>query len=337
MNVPHLIITSIYQPNSIMHALAQGATSNGWKLIVIGDASSPKDFQLKGAQFISVEDQKLTGLRFAEACPLRHYARKNIGYLLAAREGAPVIIETDDDNMPTPAFFDDRVRHQSVAETHGAGWTNVYRYFFDGTLWPRGFPLDEIKNAPPEYDTLKNISVDCPIQQGLADSNPDVDAIYRLVMPLPIQFRGNRRVALGSGSWCTFNSQNTTWWPDAYPLLYLPAYCSFRMTDIWRSLLAQRIAWENGWHILFHPATVTQDRNDHDLMKDFLDEIPGYLNNRRIAEMLMALPIKPALEAIPDNLRLCYEGLTRMGLVGAGELVLLEAWLEDLRVRQPKI
>ena len=317
-----------------MRALAHGATSNGWKLIIIGDATSPKDFQLQGAQFISVDDQKSTGLRFAEKCPLRHYARKNIGYLIAAQEKAPIIVETDDDNLPTPAFFEERVRHQLTPKTCGAGWTNVYRYFYDGILWPRGFPLDEIKNAPPAYETLENVSLDCPIQQGLADSNPDVDAIYRLTLPLPIQFRDDRRVALGMGSWCTFNSQNTTWWPDAYPLLYLPAYCSFRMTDIWRSMIAQRIAWENNWHILFHEATVTQDRNDHDLMKDFLDEIPGYLNNRRIAEMLMSLPIKPSVEAIPDNLRLSYEALLKMGLVGVGELTLLEAWLEDLRAIQ---
>lgn len=331
MNEPHLIVTSIYRPNPIMQALAQGATSNGWKLIVVGDVTSPMDFQLQGAQFFSVDDQVSTGLRFAKECPLRHYARKNIGYLIAAKEKAPIIVETDDDNMPAPAFFKERLRHQSVPATCGAGWVNIYRYYYDGTIWPRGFPLDEIKTAPPPYETLGNARVDCPIQQGLADDNPDVDAIYRLAMPLPIQFRDNRRIALGYGSWCPYNSQNTTWWPDAYPLLYLPAYCSFRMTDIWRSLVAQRIAWENGWHILFHEATVKQDRNDHDLIKDFLDEIPGYLNNRLIAETLMELPIKPEIDAIPDNLRLCYEALCKTGVVGSGELALLEAWLEDFR------
>ncbi|MHC4265647.1 MAG: STELLO glycosyltransferase family protein, partial [Planctomycetota bacterium] len=68
-----------------------------------------------------------------------------------------------------------------------------------------------------------------------ADDNPDVDAVYRLTQRLPLTFRKDRRLALGNGSKCPFNSQNTTWFPDAYPLLYLPAYCSFRMTDIWRS------------------------------------------------------------------------------------------------------
>ena len=85
-------------------------------------------------------------------------------------------------------------------------------------------------------DRLAVEQVDCPIQQGLADENPDVDAIYRLVLPLPVQFETGRRIALKRGVWSPFNSQNTAWWPDAFPLLYLPAYCSFRMTDIWRKL-----------------------------------------------------------------------------------------------------
>ena len=90
-------------------------------------------------------------------------------------------------------------------------------------------------------------TVACPIQQGLADGNPDVDAIFRLVLPLPMNFGRKPPIALCRGAWCPFNSQNTSWWPAAYPLLYLPAYCSFRMTDIWRSFVAQRICWENGW------------------------------------------------------------------------------------------
>jgi hypothetical protein len=175
------------------------------------------------------------------------------------------------------------------------------------------------------------VEVACPIQQGLADENPDVDAVYRLLMPLPVVFRKGVRVALGSGSWCPFNSQNTVFWSDAFPLLYLPSYCSFRMTDIWRSFVAQRIAWENGWHILFRDATVTQLRNDHSLMKDFADEVPGYLHNRKIADTLAALSLKRGVDAIPRNLRAAYAALIDLGVIGTPEMPLLEAWLADLR------
>src|SRR5205807_7157091 len=128
--------------------------------------------------------------------------------------------------------------------------------------------------------------LNCPIQQGLSDENPDVDAIYRMANPLPVLFDKANSVSLGKNSWCPFNSQNTTWFKEAFPLLYLPSYCSFRMTDIWRSFVAQRIAWTCGWSILFHQSTVRQDRNDHNLMTDFKDEISGYSNNALICKSL---------------------------------------------------
>ena len=137
-------------------------------------------------------------------------------------------------------------------------------------------------------------------------------------------------VALGTGVWCPFNSQNTSWWPEAYALLYLPAYCSFRMTDIWRSFVAQRVAWENGWHVLFHEATVHQQRNPHDLMRDFRDEVPGYVANREICAALQALELQPGQAEIADNLRRCYELLVARGWVDGRELVTLDAWLTDI-------
>lgn len=152
------------------------------------------------------------------------------------------------------------------------------------------------------------------------------------VLPLPILFRQDRKVALGTGAWCPFNSQNTVWFPKAYPLLYLPSYCSFRMTDIWRSFVAQRIAWENGWSVLFSGPDVSQERNEHSLMRDFADEIPGYLNNRTIGERLERLELAAGPENIEDNLIRCYEELVRLGVVGAEEIALVKAWGKDMKV-----
>ena len=212
----------------------------------------------------------------------------------------------------------------------GAGWVNVYRYFSTQTIWPRGLPLERIRTDPPPFDALPVATLDCPIQQGLADDNPDVDALYRLTQDLPQYFRRDRQVALGRGSLCPFNSQNTTWWPDAYPLLYLPAFCSFRMTDIWRSFVAQRIAWENGWSVLFHEPTVWQERNDHDLMRDFADEVPGYLANREICVALEALPLEPGGPRVAEAMRRSYEALVAKGWADPRELPLLDAWLADV-------
>lgn len=325
-----IIITSISGPNRVMRSINDAARLQDWTFVIVGDAKSPADFELPGATFLSLQAQLDGPGRFAKLCPRNHYARKNVGYLHAIRSGCKLIIETDDDNIPREGFYADRHRHVDVPVVEQADWVNVYHYFTDATIWPRGLPLDAVQDSPPAWQDLPTRRIDCPIQQGLADENPDVDAVYRLALPLPQNFRSDRRVGLADGTWCPFNSQNTTWWPDAWPLLYLPAYCSFRMTDIWRSFIAQRIAWTNGWGVLFHEPTVYQERNEHDLMRDFQDEIPGYMNNRRIARILDALPLKAGPEHIPPNMLMCYEALIQNGLIGPEEMSLLGAWLADL-------
>ncbi len=325
-----LIVTSIASPNAALEALARGCREQNFQFIVIGDEGSPPVFELEGCRFYSLSQQHKLEFRFAAKCPGRHYARKNIGYLVAMRDGASCLIETDDDNFPEREFWSKRQRNQFAGLIANAGWVNVYRYFTDANIWPRGLPLDRIGSVGPPFESLKQRDVDCPIQQGLANGNPDVDAIYRLTLPLPQSFRKKRRVALLSGCWSPFNSQNTTWWRDAFPLLYLPAYCSFRVTDIWRGFVAQRIAWANNWSILFHEPTVRQERNDHDLMRDFQDEVPGYLNNRRISEALGNLSLAAGRDKIDDNLRTCYAELVNIDVVDRRELELLEAWIADL-------
>ncbi|HEX8722600.1 MAG TPA: STELLO glycosyltransferase family protein [Pyrinomonadaceae bacterium] len=323
-----LVVTSISAPNRVLGALAEGSRRRGRQFVVIGDEPSPADFRIEGCDFYGLDAQYETGFRFARLCPTRHYARKNLGYLLAVRGGASVVVETDDDNFPREEFWAERRRRQSVPVSAGAGWVNAYRYFTEANIWPRGLPLDRVRDRVAEFETLPVKDADCPVQQGLADENPDVDAVYRLVAELPQSFRRDRRVALGAGSWCPFNSQNTAWWSDAFPLMYLPAYCSFRMTDIWRSFVAQRVAWEEGWGVLFHGPTVWQERNEHDLMRDFRDEVPGYLHNDSIRAALSALSLRPG--RVEENVAACYEKLAEMSLVGREELPLLAAWLEDL-------
>jgi len=312
-NKSALIVTSIAAAdNAVLKALASGCRERDVLFIVIGDESSSPVFQLAGCRFYDLAAQSKRGFRFAKKCPTRHYARKNVGYLLAMREGVSRLLETDDDNFPELGFWEERPRRPAVKFIPKAGWINVYRYFTDARIWPRGLPLD------------------CPIQQGLANENPDVDAIYRLTFPLPQSFPKEGRVALGAGTWSPFNSQNTTWWRDAFPLLYLPAYCSFRMTDIWRSFIAQRIAWTNDWAVLFHEPNVRQERNAHDLMRDFRDEVPGYLNNRRICDALENLSLPSGTDKIKDNLRVCYDKLIGLGVIDRRKGGLLEVWIADL-------
>lgn len=328
-----IVVTSISAPNSELRELADQCKARGFSFYVIGDVPSPADFSIDGCEFYSLERQRETGFKIAELLPTRHYSRKNIGYLLAIRTQPVLLLETDDDNMPLPAFWVPRMLRPRVRTLSGNGWTNIYGYFTEANIWPRGLPLDAVKVQLPEFDEMPELESDCPIQPALANEDPDVDAIYRLLLPLPVSFRADRSLALAAGTWCPFNSQNTAWFPKAYPLLYLPSYCSIRMTDIWRSFVAQRIAWENGWCVLFNGPDVFQRRNEHNLMRDFADEVPGYLNNRTIGLRLAALPLKTGPENIGDNLIRCYEEMVRLDLLPQKEIALVEAWVQDLQGR----
>lgn len=327
-----VVVTSISAPNPALKLIAAGCRERGHEFLVIGDVASPAEFQIDGADFYGLDRQKGIGSRVADLCPIKSYARKNIGYLLAVKYGAELILETDDDNFPRFGFWQPRALGQDAPLARNRGWVNAYRYFGYTNIWPRGFPLDIVSSDVEAHKELERAALPCPIQQGLVDESPDVDAIYRLLFPGPASFPlVNRRVIFGRGSWCPFNSQNTAWFPQAFPLLYLPAYCSIRMTDIWRSFIAQRICWENGWGVLFHGPTAYQTRNPHNLLRDFRDEIPGYLHNREIAEALEALPLQSGEAHLGDNLQRCYDKLIRMNLVGEAELPLLQAWLEDIK------
>jgi hypothetical protein len=164
-----VVVTSISAPNRSLRALAEGVQEHGHTFLVMGDTKSPDEFQLEGCDFYDVERQRSTGLRYAELCPTRSYTRKNIGYLLAIRAGAPLIVETDDDNIPRPEFWGERQLMVEAPALDASGWVNVYSYFCDVTMWPRGLPLDAVHDQHPAFDSLAVTRSECPIQQGLAD------------------------------------------------------------------------------------------------------------------------------------------------------------------------
>ncbi len=315
-----------------MRSFAEGTVKNNMDFWVIGDVSSPTHFDLPGCRFISLEDQLQTEFEYARSCPTRHYSRKNIGYLLAIKSGAELITDTDDDNLPFDSFWEARKPFIKAPYVSDSGWCNVYRYFSNRMIWPRGLPLEFIKAEPPDLKILPESEMFCPIHQGLANSNPDVDAIFRLAFDLPFDFQNpDLQIIIGGSAWCPFNSQNTRWFKEAFPLLYLPSYCSFRMTDIWRSFVAKRICAENNWGIVFHGATVWQERNEHNLMRDFEDELPGYLNNSKIATILDKLTLCSGTSNISSNLLECYSALAYENLISTKEIDLLALWLDDIK------
>ncbi len=322
-----LVLTTINPPNEALRALAAGCIEHGIYFVVAGDTKSPPDFSLDGAEFLSIDRQLELFPLFARTLPVRHYTRKNIAYLLAIKNGCDLIQETDDDNLPYDAFWSCDLSASTITTvTSSSGWYNVYSHFTDEHIWPRGFGLSKI-NLPGTIEKERQ-NAKGYILQGLANENPDVDAIYRLTSRLPVKFREEEPVMLKPGTWCPFNSQNTVFAKSVFPLLYLPSYCSFRMTDIWRSFVAQRCLWELGEGVIFHSATVYQKRNEHNLIQDFSEEVPGYLNNELIVAHLESCNLDN--EDMVRNLIVCYEKLVKENIVGKEELGLVNGWAEEV-------
>lgn len=331
------VITTIAPPTSSVRLLAARLHQFEATLVIVGDRKGPQEYEVDGTQvdFLPLSRQQAGPFELGRMLPTDHYARKNVGYLQAIAGGAALIYETDDDNAPAANWH---LRQEMVPNgrvvpappPEQPRWVNVYRYFSSENIWPRGFPLDSVSVPIPEPD-LTQEGISSPIQQGLVDNSPDVDAIWRLTQDRPFRFDSGQSVFLPPGNWCPFNTQSTWWWPEAYPLLYIPSYCSFRMCDIWKSLVAQRCLWELGCGIVFHAAEAIQERNYHNLIRDFEDEIPGYLGNRRFAEVLSGLALAPGQENVADNLVRCYEALQTAGFFPTDELTLVRAWVTDFQ------
>jgi len=324
----YIILTTINYPTEGIKTIAK--TKKDWTIIAVADRKTPPDWNCQNVRLLSIEQQKEFDSSFAQQCPPDHYARKNIGYLKAIWDGARIIAETDDDNIPKENFLaslDQSVEGRMVKKS---GWENIYRHFTDDRIWPRGFPLEYINQSLEKHSPLTGKSVfDCPIQQYLVDGDPDVDAIYRLTIKAQTRFRPNT-IVLSEGTFCPFNSQNTIWWPDAFALLYLPSTVSFRMTDIWRSFIAQICLYKAGKQIAFGQATMFQARNGHTLIRDFADEISGYLNNAKIMELLSDTMLSDDPNQIGPNMRICYERLVEAKIIAPDELRFVDLWLKDI-------
>ncbi len=341
------VITTIQAPTDSVRSLAARLEGTDASILIIGDRKGPTSYDLAGCRLVPIAEQQDLPFGLAPLLPENHYGRKNLGYLISAREGADCIYETDDDNAPNPSWaprgeaLAASALRQGVPGTapgteHSLApeadrWFNVFRLFCEPPIWPRGFPLELVHDEVAAQPMPAGTDIAAPIQQGLVDGEPDVDALWRLLLAREVEFRAGQSAVVPAGLWCPFNSQNTWWWPQAYPLMYLPCYSSFRMTDIWRSFVAQRCLWELGHGLVFHAPDVVQERNPHDLMRDFRDEVPGYEGNRQIARSLAQLQLEPGESGVGANVVRCYERLVADGFLPADELPLVRAWAVDIQ------
>ena len=320
-----IVITSIFQPTK---AVVLFSKMIDYQLIVVGDKKTPTNWYSQHVNYLSATQQESLNFELAKVLPYNHYSRKMLGYLKAIQNGADFIVDTDDDNMPKKNWKFPEFEQKFECIEENKGFINIYQLYTQQKIWPRGLPLNLITTQFELEKYLSRKTCCVGIWQGLADEEPDVDAIYRLTNGRLCYFKERAPIVLGKGTLSPFNSQNTIIRSELFPLMYLPASVTFRFTDILRGLIAQPIMWLYNYQLGFTNATVVQKRNPHDYMKDFASEIPLYQSCEKVIEL-----VSDAISEFRDletNLYNAYHSLMHANIVCKDEIIALECWLNDL-------
>lgn len=276
----YIVITTINEPSE---AILRFREWPDWHVVVVGDRKSPVGWHCDGVTYLDIDEQNRRFGALAKLIPENSYKRKILGYVHAIEAGANVILETDDDNIPYP-HARDAVEADLVAPNDGyslvsttTGWLNAYREFGVPRCWPRGYPLEHIsRNEEPVY-SVTGQGPRWGVLQYLANDDPDVDAIFRLTRAEgAIRFTDKHGIRLARGTCGPFNSQATVWVRDTFPLLFLPLGVTDRITDILRGYIAVPCLWQVGQTLAYASPIVHQIRNEHNLLRDFEQEIDLY-------------------------------------------------------------
>jgi hypothetical protein len=271
-----IVVTTINEPTDAVKKLA---ALSEWRVVVIGDTKTPPSWAWQNVVYLSIDAQIALGFSTTQLIRTRAYTRKNVGYLYAILHGATIIYETDDDNALTvsaiPLVGSGR-GVERVLEFTARGLTiNHHAHFGQPSTWPRGYPLEAI--GEPHVSRVKLASVVPAVQQGLANGDPDMDAIFRLTRKpvdkrIDFEFKQVRPVALPFGSFAPYNAQNTVFTYEGLWATVLPQTVEFRVCDIWRAFYTQRLLWGTGAQLVFVSPYVYQLRNAHSYHGDYLSE-----------------------------------------------------------------
>ena len=338
------VVTTINAPAAAIEAVADAP---GWCLVVVGDAATPdKDFEMlarakKSVEYLSLTDQRALPFETIGMTPEKSFGRKNIGYLFAAWCGAELIFDFDDDNVPlSPAALDDPEMQvaDGVAAIQGqsAATCNPYAWFGAPYSWPRGLPLESINGAKCglSQTEITGRQLQLGVIQSLANHDPDVDAIYRLgpraALPLPFLFTPpmpRQLLVLTGGVVAPFNAQATWWRAAAFAGLMLPTTVHGRVSDIWRSYVAQRAMHCAHLKLAFAAPAVEQIRNAHSYLADYMAERPLYEQAGALVRALAAVPCADSLAATVAD---AYVALYDQGFVEREDVETVGAFLRDL-------
>ena len=343
------VCTTIFTPSDSIHEVCQNLRD--YCLVIVADKKTPLNFMVRGeCTFINLSVKKQEELQmhstFVSQTPWNHFGRKNLGYLYAIANGAKFIWDFDDDNKILSAehFLDVANNFQNSLLTVDVNETtlNPYPLFGAETFsWPRGFPLEDIKNPSQQpvkaqlLSTVLKTGERLGVIQALANVDPDVDAIYRLQRKIPFNFVGSRKsdvFVVPHQSFVPWNAQATIFSTRAALwATYLPMSVHGRVSDIWRSYITQRLFQNICMRTAFAmDPLVVQNRNPHSYLADFDAEQDLYYKSGKLIELLSTWT--PATNTLDTQMLDLYILLYERDYVGIRDVQMIQLWLEELNV-----
>lgn len=287
-----IVTTTINQPTV---AIEKFDEMTDWELVVIGDLKTSKNYKLERGSYWSPEAQEKYDKNLSDAIGWNCIQRRNFGLLIASELNADVVAIVDDDNIPLAGWGKNIMVGQDIEldyyETELPAFDPIGATNYPH-LWHRGFPLQLLSKR--NYSQKTKRIIHCDVQADFWNGDPDIDAVCRMEHAPECIF-DDRYFPMAANKFSPFNSQNTFLSGSALKNYFLFPHIG-RMDDIWASYYLQA----KGLNVVYGKASVYQDRNIHDLVKDMKQEYLGYENNLALVEQL-ALNPKIILSYLPGK------------------------------------
>lgn len=273
-----IVTTTINPPTKALLAFLAIAQREDWHMFVVGDMKTPH------AAYEALEGEHLTYLtpdqqaeqwpELSELIGWNCIQRRNFGLIAAHAWGAEVIATVDDDNIPYSKWgYGLTVNKEveiSLYDTDQPVWDPLSATH--PSIWHRGFPVQMLAGRQAIHKGRHKRKV--LVQADLWDGDPDIDAVCRIAMAPVVTFNPSI-LPFGSTKLAPFNSQNTFLSREVLPTYFLFPHVG-RMDDIWAAYVTQ-FKFPNS--VVFSKASVFQERNEHNLVKDLQAEMLGYEHN----------------------------------------------------------
>ncbi|XP_014514293.1 probable glycosyltransferase STELLO1 [Vigna radiata var. radiata] len=347
-----IVVSVLGYPSDTLRRLVK---IKGWQVVAVGGSKTPSDWSLKGAIFLSLEEQANLGFRVVDYLPYDSYVRKSVGYLFAIQHGAKKIFDADDRGE---VIDDDLGKHFDV-ELVGEGArqevllqyshdnpnrtvVNPYVHFGQRSVWPRGLPLEKAGEIGHEEFYTQVFGGKQFIQQGISNGLPDVDSVFYFTRKSTLEAFDVRfdehapKVALPQGVMVPVNSFNTLYHSPAFWALMLPVSVSTMASDVLRGYWGQRLLWEVGGYVAVYPPTV--HRYDRIEAYPFSEEKDLHVNVGRLIDYLV-LWRSDKHRLFEKILDLSF-AMAEEGFWTETDVKLTAAWLQDLLAvgyQQPRL